>query len=241
MSVRRLHSEQPKSFEFSKENLVWAKAQLKKFPKGRQQSAVIPLLWRGQEQEQWVSEPMITYIATMLDMPKIRVLEVVTFYTMFQMQPVGKKAHIQVCGTTPCMLRGSGELLKICKSRIAPHAHELSQDGNFSWEEVECLGACVNAPMVQIFKDTYEDLTVETFEAMLDDIDAGKEITPGPQNGRTFAMAITGQTTLLDLPTKGKKTAAKKSSTKKAPAKNQRQKLPQPVRCLKHLPVSQII
>ena len=121
---------------------------------------MIPLLWRAQEQnDNWVSKPVIEYVADMLDMSYIRVLEVATFYTMFQLQPVGKIAHIQVCGTTPCMLRGAEDLKKVCQNRIHHDPHHLSADGNFSWEEVECLGACVNAPMVQIFKDTYEDLT----------------------------------------------------------------------------------
>lgn len=199
MSVRRLHSEQPNSFAFTAENAMWAEKQLEKFPEGRQASAVIPLLWRAQEQhEGWLTEPAIRYIADMLDMAYIRVLEVATFYTMFQLQPVGKKAHIQVCGTTPCMLRGSNDIKAVCKKRIAENPHELSADGNFSWEEVECLGACVNAPMVQIFKDTYEDLTPETFEAMLDAIDAGKEITPGPQNGRHFSVPLDGRTSLAE-------------------------------------------
>ncbi|NVK33759.1 MAG: NADH-quinone oxidoreductase subunit NuoE [Rhodobacteraceae bacterium] len=200
MAVRRLAAEQPESFEFTEKNLVWAKKLIDRYPAGRQASAVIPLLWRAQEQHDgWVCEPAIRYIAEMLDMPKIRVLEVATFYTMFQLQPVGKKAHIQVCGTTPCQLRGSEELVKICQSRIAKHMHEISEDGMFSWEEVECLGACVNAPMVQIFKDTYEDLTPDTFNKLLDDISAGKEVTPGPQNGRRFGMAEGGQTTLSEV------------------------------------------
>ncbi len=200
MAVRRLAAEQPESFEFTEKNLAWAKKLIDRYPAGRQASAVIPLLWRAQEQnEGWVSEPAIRYIAELLDMPKIRVLEVATFYTMFQLQPVGKKAHIQVCGTTPCQLRGSEDLVKICQSRIAKHMHEISEDGMFSWEEVECLGACVNAPMVQIFKDTYEDLTPESFNQLIDDISAGKEVTPGPQNGRRFAMAEGGQTTLTDI------------------------------------------
>ncbi|MDN3719510.1 NADH-quinone oxidoreductase subunit NuoE [Roseibium salinum] len=200
MAVRRLAAEQPESFEFTERNLAWAKKVIDRYPAGRQASAVIPLLWRAQEQnEGWVSEPAIRYVADLLDMPNIRVLEVATFYTMFQLQPVGKKAHIQVCGTTPCQLRGSEDLIKICKSRIAQHMHEISEDGNFSWEEVECLGACVNAPMVQIFKDTYEDLTEESFNQLIDDIAAGKEVTPGPQNGRRFAMAEGGQTTLTEI------------------------------------------
>ena len=200
MAVRRLAAEQPESFEFTESNLGWAKKLIDRYPAGRQASAVIPLLWRAQEQnEGWVSEPAIRYIADLLDMPKIRVLEVATFYTMFQLQPVGKKAHIQVCGTTPCQLRGSEDLIKICKSRIAKHMHEISEDGMFSWEEVECLGACTNAPMVQIFKDTYEDLTEDTFNKLLDNIFEGKEVTPGPQNGRRFAMAEGGQTSLTEI------------------------------------------
>ncbi|MTI45993.1 NADH dehydrogenase subunit E [Roseibium hamelinense] len=200
MAVRRLAAEQPESFEFTPENLAWAKKLIDRYPSGRQASAVIPLLWRAQEQnEGWVSEPAIRRVADLLDMPHIRVLEVATFYTMFQLQPVGKKAHIQVCGTTPCMLRGAGDLINVCKSRIAKHMHELSEDGLFSWEEVECLGACVNAPMVQIFKDTYEDLTEESFNTLLDNIEAGREVTPGPQNGRRFAMAEGGQTSLTEI------------------------------------------
>lgn len=200
MAIRRLAAEQPESFEFTEKNLAWARKLIDRYPAGRQASAVIPLLWRAQEQNDgWVSEPSIRYIAELLDMPNIRVLEVATFYTMFQLQPVGKKAHIQVCGTTPCQLRGSEDLIKICKSRIAKHMHEISEDGMFSWEEVECLGACVNAPMVQIYKDTYEDLTPESFEKLLDDISAGTEVTPGPQNGRRFAMAEGGPTSLTEL------------------------------------------
>ncbi|MEP2707878.1 MAG: NADH-quinone oxidoreductase subunit E [Roseibium sp.] len=200
MAVRRLAEEQPESFEFTGKNLGWAKKLIDRYPTGRQASAVIPLLWRAQEQnEGWVSEPSIRYIADLLDMPKIRVLEVATFYTMFQLQPVGKKAHIQVCGTTPCQLRGSEDLIKVCKSRIAKHMHEISEDGMFSWEEVECLGACVNAPMVQIFKDTYEDLTEDSFNKLIDDISAGNEVTPGPQNGRRFGMAEGGATTLTEI------------------------------------------
>ncbi|OJJ12176.1 NADH-quinone oxidoreductase subunit E [Alphaproteobacteria bacterium AO1-B] len=200
MAVRRLAAEQPDSFEFTEENLGWAKKLIDRYPAGRQASAVIPLLWRAQEQNDgWVSEPAIRYVADLLEMPNIRVLEVATFYTMFQLQPVGKKAHIQVCGTTPCQLRGSEDLIKICKSRIAKHMHEISEDGMFSWEEVECLGACVNAPMVQIFKDTYEDLNEETFNKLLDDIEAGNEVTPGPQNGRRFSMAEGGQTSLTEI------------------------------------------
>lgn len=200
MAVRRLHEEQPDSFAFTPENVAWAQEQITKYPEGRQASAVIPLLWRAQEQhEGWLTEPAIRIVADMLDMPYIRVLEVATFYSMFQLQPVGKKAHVQVCGTTPCMLRGANELKEVCRRMIAEDPFALSQDGNFSWEEMECLGACVNAPMVQIFKDTYEDLTPESLEQLINDISAGKPVTPGPQNGRHFSVAEGGQTTLIDI------------------------------------------
>lgn len=198
MANRRLHPEQPASFAFNAENAAWARVVIARYPAGRQASAVIPLLWRGQEQEGWVSKPMIEAIADMLGMAYIRVLEVATFYTMFQLSPVGKKAHIQVCGTTPCQLRGAEALISICKTRIAPHAHELSADGAFSWEEVECLGACVNAPMVQVFKNTYEDLTAETFHALIDGFAEGLPPRPGPQNGRQFAAPDGGENTLID-------------------------------------------
>lgn len=199
MSVRRLHHVQPDSFAFNAENLAWAKQTIAKYPAGKQASAVIPLLWRAQEQnDNWVSKPLIEYVADMLDMSYIRVLEVATFYTMFQLQPVGKVAHIQVCGTTPCMLRGAEELKKVCQSRIHHDPHHLSEDGRFSWEEVECLGACVNAPMVQIFKDTYEDLTPASFEKLIDDLAHGRKVKVGPQISRHMAAPEGGPTTLID-------------------------------------------
>ncbi len=200
MSFRRLHPEQPESFEFTPENLEWAKKRIALYPQGREASAVIPLLWRAQEQNGgWTTEPMIRYIADMLGMRPIRVLEIATFYTMFQLQPVGRKAHIQVCGTTPCMLRGSEDLVKVCKRRIAEKAHALSDDGDFSWEEVECLGACTNAPMIQIGEKVYEDLTPERFEEIIDEIAAGREPKPGPQNGRTSSEPLGGPTTLTGV------------------------------------------
>ncbi|MFM9858218.1 NADH-quinone oxidoreductase subunit NuoE [Pseudoxanthobacter sp. M-2] len=199
MAVRRLHHQQPASFAFTPENLEWARTVIARFPEGRQASAVIPLMWRAQEQEGWVSEPCIRVIAEMLEMPNIRVLEVATFYTMFQLAPVGKKAHIQVCGTTPCQLRGAEDLIEICKRRIHHDPFHVSADGDFSWEEVECLGACVNAPMVQVVKDTYEDLTPESFEALIDGFARGAPPVPGPQNGRSFSMPEGGATTLTDL------------------------------------------
>jgi NADH-quinone oxidoreductase subunit E len=199
MAVRRLAPKelQPASFAFSDANLAWAKGQIAKYPEGRQASAVIPLLWRAQEQAGgWVSEAAIRTVAEMLDMPYIRVLEVATFYTQFQLQPVGRKAHLQVCGTTPCLLRGAGELFDVCRHRIHHDPLHVSPDGDFSWEEVECLGACVNAPMALIGDDTYEDLTRESFNKLLDGFAAGKPPKPGPQNGRQFSAPIGGITTL---------------------------------------------
>ncbi|WP_454619329.1 NADH-quinone oxidoreductase subunit NuoE [Bradyrhizobium cenepequi] len=201
MSVRRLAPKelQPESFAFTEENLAFAKQQIAKYPQGRQASAVIAILWRAQEQnEGWVSEAAIRTVADLLEMPHIRVLEIATFYTMFQLQPVGKKAHVQVCGTTPCRLRGAGDLIEVCQHRISHEPFELSKDGNFSWEEVECLGACVNAPMVQIWKDTYEDLTKESFGKVLDGFASGNPPKPGPQVDRQFSAPVGGPTTLKE-------------------------------------------
>jgi NADH-quinone oxidoreductase subunit E len=199
VSVRRLYAAQPESFAFSPENLAWAKETIAKYPAGKQASAVIPLLWRAQEQnDNWVSKPVIECVANMLGMAYIRVLEVATFYTMFQLQPVGKLAHVQVCGTTPCMLRGAEALKDVCRNRIHHDPHHLSDDGKFSWEEVECLGACVNAPMVQIFKDTYEDLTPAALEKLIDDLAAGRKVKVGPQIQRHHASPEGGPTTLTD-------------------------------------------
>jgi NADH-quinone oxidoreductase subunit E len=198
MSVRRLSSVQPAGFAFTEENVAWAKKEIAKYPEGRQASAVISLLWRAQEQEGWVTEPAIRVVAEMLDMPKMRVLEVATFYTMFHLEPVGRIAHIQVCGTTPCWLRGANDIKDVCRHRIHHEQHHLSADGSFSWEEVECLGACVNAPLVQINADTYEDLTVASFEKLLADLAALRPVKPGPQIDRQFAAPEGGPTTLTD-------------------------------------------
>ncbi len=198
MAVRRLAEKQPASFEFTKENLDWAKKQIAKYPEGRQASAVIPLLWRAQEQHGgWLPEPAIRHVAEMLGMARIRVLEVATFYTMFNLEPVGKY-FVQLCGTTPCMLRGAEDLKKVCKKRIGDE-HHVTKDGNFSWLEVECLGACVNAPMVQINYDYYEDLTPASFEKLLDDLAAGKNPKPGPQVDRQFSAPQGGLTTLTEV------------------------------------------
>ncbi len=200
MSNRRFHPEQPASFEFDAENLAWAKATIAKYPSGRQASAVIPLLWRAHEQcGGWLPEPACRLVARMLGMAEIRVYEVATFYTMFQLSPVGSKAHVQVCGTTPCMLRGAEAIREVCERRIHPEPHHLSADGAFSWEEVECLGSCANAPMVQIWKDTYEDLTPDLMERVLDGFAKGQPPKPGSQTGRT-ASAPAGGTTSLKEP-----------------------------------------
>jgi len=197
--LRRLHPEQPESFAFTTANREWAEGQIAKYPEGRQASAVIPLLWRAQEQEGWVSRPAIETVAEMLGLADIRVLEVATFYYMFQLQPVGSVAHVQICGTTSCMICGAEDLIGVCRSKIAPGSHELSADGKFSWEEVECLGACANAPMAQIGKDYYEDLTAGKLEEILDVFARGEVPEPGPQNGRFASEPLGGATTLKDF------------------------------------------
>ena len=197
--LRRLYHDQPESFAFTPANQAWAEAQIKKYPEGRQQSAIIPLLWRAQEQEGWLTRPAIEGVAEMLGIAYIRALEVATFYFMFQLQPVGSVAHVQVCGTLSCMICGAEDLIGVCKEKIADKAHDVSADGMFSWEEVECLGSCSNAPMVQIGKDYYEDLTAEKFAWILDELAAGRVPTPGPQNGRYAAEPLGGLTSLREF------------------------------------------
>ncbi|WP_031236816.1 NADH-quinone oxidoreductase subunit NuoE [Asticcacaulis sp. AC460] len=197
MSVRRLAAVQPASFAFSPETMEKANWWIAKYPENRRQSAVIPILWLVQKQEGWVSEPAISAIARLLAMPQIRVYEVATFYTMFMLEPVGSAALIQVCGTTPCMLRGSDALIAVCKAKIGPK-DKLSADGLFTWQEVECLGACCNAPMAQINDYFYEDLTAENMVQIIDDFAAGKKPAPGPYNGRKTSEPLGGATTLSD-------------------------------------------
>ncbi|PTE21811.1 NADH-quinone oxidoreductase subunit NuoE [Cereibacter changlensis JA139] len=194
--LRRLHHDQPASFAFTPANLEWAEGQISKYPEGRQASAIIPLLWRAQEQEGWLTRKAIETVADMLGMAYIRALEVATFYFMFQLQPVGSVAHVQICGTTSCMICGAEDLIRVCKEKIAPKAHQLSADGRFSWEEVECLGACANAPMAQIGKDYYEDLTAEVLSNLIDRFSAGEVPVPGPQNGRYASEPLSGLTSL---------------------------------------------
>ncbi len=197
MSLRRLHHEQPASFAFPVEDEAWVASEIAKYPPGRQASAVISLLWRGQERQGWVTKPMIEHVAQRLGMPYIRVLEVATFYTMFNLEPVGEHL-VQVCTTTPCWLRGSDEIVAVCKKQIADAPHTISKDGKFSWMEVECLGACVNAPMVQIGKDFYEDLDGPAIDRILEAFRRGQRPQPGPQNGRRSSEPVGGATTLKE-------------------------------------------
>ena len=194
--LRRLHSEQPETFAFTPANQAWAEAQITKYPEGRQASAIIPLLWRAQEQEGWLTKPAIEHIADMLGMAHIRALEVASFYFMFQLQPVGSVAHIQICGTTSCMICGAEDLIGVLREKVAANPHELSADGKFSWEEVECLGACANAPMAQIGKDYYENLTAERMGEIIDELAEGRVPVPGPQNGRYASEPLSGLTSL---------------------------------------------
>ena len=196
--LRRLHPVQPDSFAFTPDNLAWAEAQMTKYPEGRQASAIIPLLWRAQEQEGWLTRAAIEGVADMLGMARIRALEVASFYFMFQLQPVGSVANIQICGTTSCMICGAEDLVSVCKEKIAEKPHQLSEDGKFSWEEVECLGSCANAPMAQIGKDYYEDLTAKRLGEIIDELAAGKVPVPGPQNGRYASEPLAGLTSLTE-------------------------------------------
>ncbi|MEM7302466.1 MAG: NADH-quinone oxidoreductase subunit E [Pseudomonadota bacterium] len=229
MSVRRLADDhlQPEGFAFSAENASWAEDKIKDYPEGREASAVIPLLMRAQDQDGWVTKAAIEHIAKMLNMPLIRVLEVATFYTQFQLKPVGTKAHIQVCGTTPCLLRGSEDLMAVCRKKINQAQFETNDAGTLSWEEVECLGACVNAPMIMVFKDTYEDLTPERLEEIIDQFEAGKgdEIPVGPQIDRIRSAPEGGLTCLTGSPEvkpasgKSRSSRTKKAATISTPAK----------------------
>ncbi len=224
MSVRRLapDSLQPERFAFTRENLIWAKKRMALYPKGRQQSAALSLLTRAQEQEGWLSRAAIETVADILSMPKIRVLEVATFYTQFRLQPVGSKAHVEVCGTVPCMLCGSEKLREVCRNRIHPEPYHLNMDGTLSWEEVECLGACVNAPLVAIGEDTYEDLTPERLEEIIDAFARGDgdTVPTGSQTGRQFSAPASGATSLTEIDfSKAGRAPVKKVKSAKKPAK----------------------
>ena len=218
MSVRRLAKEQPASFAFTKATQEKVDWWLKKYPVERKQSAVIPVLWLIQKQEGWVPEPALRLTAELLEMPYIRVMEVVTFYTMFQLEPVGKAALIQVCGTTPCMLRGANELMDTCRTKIGPK-DQLSPDGLFTWQEVECLGACVNAPMAQINDYYYEDLTPESLAKIIDDFAAGRAPKAGSYEGRHTSEPAGGPLTLTDPKLYDGSAARPLKSIPNAPAK----------------------
>ena len=197
MSVRRLAENQPETFAFTRENEAKCEEILRKYPEGREASAVIPLLWLAQKQnDYWLPKPAIEKVAQKLDMPFIRALEIATFYTMFNLAPVGR-FYVQMCGTTPCLLAGSNAIKEVLLRRIGEQG-KVTSDGMFSWIEVECLGACCNAPMVQINEDYYEDLTPETFTRILNDLSLGRTPKPGPQVDRLNSAPIGGQTTLLD-------------------------------------------
>jgi NADH-quinone oxidoreductase subunit E len=182
---------------FSPETLKAAQRWMANFPLGKQQSAVIAILWLVQKQEGWVSEPAIRAVAELLAMPVIRVLEVATFYTMFMLEPVGSVALVQVCGTTPCQLRGAEAIIAVCQRKFGPRDHRTA-DGKFYWQEVECMGACSNAPMAAINDYYYEDLTPESFEKVLDDFAAGKAPKPGSAIRRQGSAPEGGPTTLTD-------------------------------------------
>ena len=197
MSVRRLAPEQPDGFEFTPESLDWAKKQIAKYPSGKEVSAIIPLLWQAQKQNKnWLSEPAMRYVGDMLGMAYIRVYEVATFYTMFNLGPVGEH-YVQLCGTTPCWLRGADDLKAVCEKHIGIKG-STSNDGMLTWIEVECLGACVNAPMVQINDDYYEDLDAESFERIVTDLREGRTPKTGSARGRASSEPEQGLTTLLD-------------------------------------------
>jgi len=219
MSVRRLAEVQPESFEFTAENHAWAEREIAKYPPGRQASAIISLLWRAQQQSgYWLPKRAIEKVADMLDMPHIRALEVATFYTMFNLEPVGRH-FVQLCGTTPCMLGGAEAIKDVCRTRIGPEGH-VSADGALSWTEVECLGACCNAPMVQINDDYYEDLTPENFTKLLDDLVAGRPVTVGSQTGRISSEPTGGLTALTTFyGVDGKGAGAPAALAAQAPAK----------------------
>ena len=198
MSSNNDASFQPASFAFTEENLAKAKATILKYPAGRQRSAVMPILDIVQRQEGWVSLAAMDLVAEMLELAPIRVYEVATFYTMFNLKPVGKY-HLQVCTNLPCMLRGSQEIVEACESELGVGLGETTEDGKFTLSEVECLGACVNAPVIWIGDDYYEDLSVESTKAIIGALKRGESPKPGPQNGRTNSAPLGGPTTLTTI------------------------------------------
>ncbi|HJN84456.1 MAG TPA: NADH-quinone oxidoreductase subunit NuoE [Candidatus Pelagibacter bacterium] len=198
MSIKKISKEQPKNFEFNSKNLEVAKKIIKNYPEGKQQSAVMALLFLVQRQNNnWIPLIAIKYIANFLEMPYIKVYEVVTFYSMYNLSPVGDY-FIQVCTTTPCMIRGAYKLVEACKEKISKNENELSKDKKCSWIEVECLGACTNAPMIQINNDYFEDLDKEKTIKILDQILNGEKPKPGSYRGRKNSEPEDGRKTLLE-------------------------------------------
>ena len=199
MTIKKISKDQPENFEFTKENLEEAKNIIKKYPKDKQQSAVMPLLNIAQKQnDNWIPLSAMKYIGKFLEMPYIKVYEVATFYSMYNLSPVGKN-FIQVCTTTPCMIRGASKIVEACKEKISKNENELSKDKSCSWIEVECLGACINAPMMQINNDYYEDLNKEKALKILDQIILGKKPEPGSYRGRLNSEPENNRKTLLDV------------------------------------------
>jgi len=199
MSIRRPSKEQPENFEFNSASLKKANVIIGQYPEGKQQSAVMALLYIAQRQnDNWIPLVAMKYIGKFLDMPYIKVYEVATFYTMYNLAPVGKH-FIQICTTTPCMIRGAYKLVEACKEKISKKENELSKDKSCSWMEVECLGACVNAPMMQINEEYYEDLNKEKTLKILDKILSGETPKPGSYKGRTNNEPENNRKTLMDL------------------------------------------
>ena len=197
MSIKKIAKEQPDKFEFSKKNLEIAKKIISIYPEDKQQSAVMALLYISQRQNNnWIPLVAMKYIAKFLSMPYIKVYEVATFYTMYNLAPVGDY-FFQVCTTTPCMIRGAYKLVEVCKKKISKNESKISKDGKSSWMEVECLGACVNAPMIQINEDYFEDLDPEKLEKIIDKINVNETPKPGSYRGRTSSEPENIRKTLL--------------------------------------------
>ena len=199
MSLKKISKDQPKKFEFNETNIELAKKMINNYPEGKQQSAVMSLLYLAQRQNNnWIPLAAMKYIAKFLNMPYIKVYEVATFYSMYNLSPVGKFFY-QVCTTTPCMLRGAYKLVDVCKKKISNKENEISSDGNSSWMEVECLGACINAPMIQINDEYYEDLDEKKLENIIEETMKGKTPKPGSYRGRVNSEPENNRTTLVGI------------------------------------------
>ena len=199
MTLRKISKTQPENFEFTNENMTRIKDIINKYPNGKKQSAVMPLLYIAQQQnDNWIPLSAMKNIGKLLEMPYVKVYEVATFYTMYNLSPVGKN-FIQVCTTTPCMIRGAYKIVEACKEKISKNENELSEDKKSSWMEVECLGACINAPMMQINDDYYEDLDKDKALKILDQIISGQKPTPGSYKGRLNSEPENNRKTLLDV------------------------------------------